>query len=165
MDVETARRLYKSAAEQGNAKAMHNLAVLYAEGAAVKPDYRTAAQWFRLAADHGISDSQYNLAILYARGVGVDRNLAESYKWFAIAAAQGDQDAALKRDDVAKHLDAKALAEARRAVRDFVPQPQPEAATVAEPPSGGWDSASSGPLSSSPRPKARASGPVRLGSR
>ena len=164
-DVETARRLYKSAAEQGNAKAMHNLAVLYAEGAAVKPDYRTAAQWFRLAADHGISDSQYNLAILYARGVGVDRNLAESYKWFAIAAAQGDQDAALKRDDVAKHLDAKALAEARRAVRDFVPQPQPEAATVAEPPSGGWDSASSGPLSSSPRPKARASGPVRLGSR
>ncbi len=164
-DVETARRLYKSAAEQGNAKAMHNLAVLYAEGAAVKPDYRTAAQWFRLASDHGISDSQYNLAILYARGIGVDRNLAESYKWFAIAAAQGDQDAALKRDDVAKHLDVKSLSEAKRAVRDFVPQPQPDAATVAEPPSGGWDAASSDPASPALRSKSRASGPMRLGSR
>ena len=35
-DLDTARRLYMTAAEQGNAKAMHNLAVLYAEGAAVQ---------------------------------------------------------------------------------------------------------------------------------
>jgi localization factor PodJL len=163
-DTETARRLYKAAAEQGNAKAMHNLAVLYAEGAAVKPDYRTAAQWFRLAADHGVADSQYNLAILYARGIGVDQNLVESYKWFALAANQGDQDAAKKRDEVAKRLDPPSLATAKLAVRAFVPQPQPEAATAVTLPPGGWDAASSSATQSAPaKPKRNA--PVRLGSR
>jgi localization factor PodJL len=162
-DIETARRLYKAAAEQGNAKAMHNLAVLYAEGAAVKPDYRTAAQWFRLAADHGVADSQYNLAVLYARGIGVDRNLVESYKWFALAADQGDQEAAKKRDDVAKRLDPPALATAKLVVRTFVPQPQPEAATAVKLPAG-WDAAASNPTDAAPA-KAKRSTAVRVGSR
>jgi localization factor PodJL len=162
-DTETARRLYKAAAEQGNAKAMHNLAVLYAEGAAVKPDYRTAAQWFRLAADHGVADSQYNLGILYTRGIGVDRNLIESYKWFALAADQGDQEAEKKRDEVAKRLDSASLATAKLAVRTFVAQPQPEAATAVKLPPGGWDAASSNPTDGAPgKPKRNA---VRLGSR
>ena len=100
-DLDKARQLYIAGADKGNAKAMHNLAVLYAEGIDGKPDYRTASQWFRKAADNGVADSQYNLGILYARGIGVDQNLAESYKWFALAAQQGDQDAAKKRDDVA----------------------------------------------------------------
>jgi len=153
-DIETARRLYKAAAEQGNAGAMHNLAVLYAEGAAVKPDYRTAAQWFRLAADHGVSDSQYNLAILYARGIGVDQNLVESYKWFALAAAQGDDEAAKKRDEVGKRLDPQSLATANLAVQSFVPQPQPEAATMLTLPVGGWDAASSTSMEPAPaKPK------------
>ena len=85
-NLDTAQRLYLAAAEKGNAKAMHNLAVLYAEGIEGKPDYKTAAQWFRKAADHGVADSQYNLGILYARGIGVEQNLAESYKWFSLAA-------------------------------------------------------------------------------
>ncbi len=165
-DIETARRLYKAAAEQGNAKAMHNLAVLYAEGAALKPDYRTAAQWFRLASDHGVSDSQYNLAILYARGIGVDQSLSESYKWFALAASQGDQEAARKRDEVGKRLDPQSLSAARIAAQAFTPQPQPEAAITAKPPPGGWDApASSGDATPAGKPKVRAGGPVRLGSR
>ena len=142
---------------------MHNLAVLYAEGAAVKPDYRTAAQWFRLAADHGVADSQYNLAILYARGIGVDRNLVESYKWFALAADQGDQEAGKKRDDVARRLDPQALATAKLAVQTFAPQPQPEAATAVKLPAG-WDAAASNPTDAAPaKPKRNA--PVRVGSR
>jgi localization factor PodJL len=106
-DLEAARRLYTAAATKGNGKAMHNLAVLYAEGVSGDPDYRNAAQWFRKAADHGVPDSQYNLAILYARGIGVEQNFAESYKWFALAAQRGDKDAAKKRDDVAARLDAQ----------------------------------------------------------
>jgi localization factor PodJL len=164
-DIETARRLYKAAAEQGNAKAMHNLAVLYAEGAAVKPDYRTAAQWFRMAADHGLPDSQYNLAILYARGIGVDQNLTESYKWFTLAADQGDEDAAKKRDDVAKRLDPAALATARLAAQTFVAQPQPETATNVKAPVGGWDAASSTTADPAPAAKPKRAGPVRVGSR
>src|SRR5262249_36207380 len=57
-----ARRLYVAAADKGHAKAMHNVAVLYAAGLDGRPDYAAAAQWFRRAAAHGIIDSQYNLA-------------------------------------------------------------------------------------------------------
>lgn len=125
-DLIRARELYLAAAERGNGKAMHNLAVLYAEGIDGTPDYKDAAQWFGKAADHGLRDSQYNLGILYARGIGVSQNYAESYKWFALAADQGDHDAATKRDDVASHLDAQALAAARLAVKNFKPAPQPD---------------------------------------
>ena len=91
---------------------MHNLAVLYAEGIDGKPDYDNAAQWFRKAALHGIADSQYNLGVLCARGLGTAKSYAEAYKWFALAAAQGDKESAKKRDDIAAHLDAAALAAA-----------------------------------------------------
>ena len=87
------------AAERGNAKAMHNLAVLDADGGGKGANYKSAAQWFRKAADRGVADSQFNLGILYARGIGVEQNLAESFKWFSLAAAQGDADSGRKRDD------------------------------------------------------------------
>jgi localization factor PodJL len=134
-----ARDFYAAAAAKGNGKAMHNLAVLYAEGINGPADYRTAAAWFRQAADHGIKDSQYNLAILYARGIGVEQNYAESYKWFALAASGGDADAAKKRDEIATHLDAQALATAKLAVQKWSAEPQPEDAVSVRTPPGGWD--------------------------
>ena len=138
-DLAAAQRLYVAAAGKGHAKSMHNLAVLYAEGAEGKPDYPAAAQWFRKAAEHGVADSQYNLGVLTARGLGTERNLVESYKWFALAAAQNDRDAGRKRDEVAAYLDAKTLAAAQQAVKNFVVEGQPpEAIAVPEPP-GGWD--------------------------
>jgi len=140
-DLEAARRLYLAAAAKGNAKAMHNLAVLYAEGPDGKPDYESAAKWFQSAARHGVADSQYNLGVLYARGIGVGVDLAESYKWFALAAAGGDPEAGKKRDEVAAHLDAAALAGARRAVESFSAEPQPAAAITVPAPAGGWDKA------------------------
>ncbi len=144
-DLGRARALYFSAARQGNAKAMHNLAVLYAEGIDGKPDYTTAVQWFRDAARHGVSDSQYNLGILHARGIGVEKSLSESYKWFALAARQGDKEAARKRDEVARHMDARALAAAQRVVAQFKPAPQPKQATVVPAPPGGWETATAAP--------------------
>jgi hypothetical protein len=42
---------------------------------------------------------------------------------------------------VAAHLDPKALAAAQQAVKDFVPEPQPEEATAIPKPQGGWDDA------------------------
>jgi localization factor PodJL len=138
-DLAVARDFYAAAAAKGNGKAMHNLAVLYAEGINGPADYRTAASWFYQAADHGIKDSQYNLAILYARGIGVAQSYAESYKWFALAASGGDADAAKKRDEVATHLDAQALAAAKLAVQKWTAQPQPEEAVSVRTPPGGWD--------------------------
>jgi len=137
-DIDTANRYYRQAADRGNAKAMHNLAVLEADGGG-KPNYKAAAYWFLKAADHGVADSQFNLGILYARGIGVEQNLAESYKWFSLAAAQGDTDSANKRDDIAKRLDPASLAKAKLAAQTFKAEQQPaEAVQVATPP-GGWD--------------------------
>src|SRR5262245_62856215 len=123
-DLAAAQKLYVAAAAKGHAKAMHNLAVIYAEGAEGRPDYASAALWFRKAAEHGVADSQYNFAVLAARGLGTDKNLAEAYKWFALAAGQGDRDAGRKRDDVAAHMDAQALAAAQEAVKAFMVQTQ-----------------------------------------
>ena len=140
-DIDIARRYYMQAAERGNAKAMHNLAVLDADGGGKGANYKDASYWFRKAADRGVADSQFNLGILYARGIGVEQNLAESFKWFSLAAAQGDADAAHKRDDIAKRLDAQSLAAAKLAIQTFTAEPQPDDAINVATPPGGWDSA------------------------
>ena len=154
-DVDIARRYYLQAAERGNAKAMHNLAVLDADGGGKGANYKSASQWFRKAADRGVADSQFNLGILYARGIGVEQNLAESFKWFSLAAAQGDADSGRKRDDIAKRLDAQSLAAAKLAIQTFTPEPQPDdAVNVATPQAAGiqlpWRR-----LRQSPRPSRR----------
>jgi localization factor PodJL len=123
---------------------MHNLAVLAAEGDGGKPDYYAASRWFRSAADRNVRDSQYNLGVLYARGAGVEKNFAESYRWFALAGAQGDEDAIKKRDSIAKHLDAQALATVKIAVREWKPVPLDEAANEVKP-RPEWDKAETKP--------------------
>ena len=138
-DLDVARRYYVLAAERGNAKAMHNLAVLDADGGSKGANYKSASLWFRKAAERGVADSQFNLGILYARGIGVEQNLAESFKWFSLAAAQGDSDASRKRDDIAKRLDPQSLAAARLALQNFTPEGQPDDAINVAAPTGGWD--------------------------
>ncbi len=127
-DLDKAIAYYEQAAAAGNASAMHNLAVLNASGVTGEPDYAAAVGWFTKAAELGVSDSQFNLAILYARGNGTAQNLGESYKWFAIAAKGGDQDAAEKRDEVAKAMRKEQLDAARAATDSWTPQPLNDAA-------------------------------------
>jgi localization factor PodJL len=140
-DVSLAQIWYTRAAERGNAKAMHNLAVLHAEGVSGKPDYATATEWFRRAAELGVRDSQYNLAILLGRGLGAPADLALSYQWFAIAAGQGDEDAARKRDEVALRLAPPDLARAKLAAADWKPKALDAAGNEVAAPAKGWDEA------------------------
>jgi len=132
---------------------MHNLAVLYAEGIDGKPDYQNAAKWFRKAAAYGLTDSQYNLGVLYGRGIGMEPNLAEAYKWFTLAARDGDKEALAKRDDVGARLDPQSAGsrKARGAGLDS-PSRQPEAATQAAIPAGGWGIVAA-PPPGSPKPR------------
>jgi localization factor PodJL len=158
-DIPLAKAWYERAAEKGNARAMHNLAVLLAEGGADgKPDYAAAAESFRKAAEHGIKDSQFNLAVLLARGLGVSQNLARSYTWFAIVAAQGDDDAAKKRDEVGQRLSAADLATAKAAAETFRPTaPVRETNEVALPPQG-WPEPAAGTAPKAPTPSAQRPG-------
>ena len=89
-DPKLAADWYTKAAELGNVKAMHNLAVAYANGNGREANFAEAARWFRSAAEHGLADLQFNLAVLHERGLGVATSLPEAYRWYAIAAAQGD---------------------------------------------------------------------------
>ncbi len=107
-DTARAKTLYQRAADRGNIRAMHNLAVLYAEGADGKPDYAAAAQWFRKASNMACATASTTSAILYARGLGIGQDLdSGSWVWFSLAAAQGDEDAGKKRSDVAARLNAQ----------------------------------------------------------
>ncbi len=125
-NMDEAYRFYKWAAEQGNVRAMHNLAVLYSQGIDGAPDWGRAIEWFRKAANLGLKDSQHNLGIIFARGMAGTSDLTEALTWFEIAAAQGDQDSAEKRDALVKEADAAVLAKAKRAAAAFVPKAQSE---------------------------------------
>ncbi|MEY4707428.1 MAG: hypothetical protein RJB58_1151 [Pseudomonadota bacterium] len=89
-DGARAAQWYERSANQGNRKAMHNLAVAHASGAPGKKNMAEAARWFAKATALGLSDSQFNLAVLYERGDGVPQSLLDAYKWYSIAAASGD---------------------------------------------------------------------------
>ena len=131
-DYAMAKTWYQLAAEQGNASAMHNLAVLFASGTAGEPDYESAARWFMEAADLGVRDSQYNLGILSAQGQGVPQDLVESYKWFALAAMSGDEDATVKRDEVAAVLQPEQLQTAEDTTALWRARPVDAAVNVVE---------------------------------
>lgn len=135
-DLGEARRFYERAAQQGNVRAMHALAMLLSDGrtsgAGGKPDWDGAMKWFRAAAEQGHRDSQYNLGVIYARGLGVMADLGAAWKWLSLAAAQGDEDSAGKRDIIARDIDAGALAQAKQAMATFVPRTQDPAANTVE---------------------------------
>ena len=57
-DYETAVKLYKEAAEQGNEKAQFNLARCYAIGEGVEKDLKEAEYWFRKAAERGLEQAK-----------------------------------------------------------------------------------------------------------
>ncbi len=131
-DMTEARRWTERAAQGGDRKAMHNLALYYFEGVGGAKNSTTAAQWFRRAADLGLVDSQYNLGRLYEEGFGVSQNAAEAYKWFMIAGRAGDKDAAASAERIKGDLTPAAQAVAERAASAFRPtEPAAPAATAA----------------------------------
>jgi TPR repeat protein len=80
----------RPAAEQGDAKAQHNIGVLYANGWGVPQDYAEAMRWYRKAAAQGDSRSQNNVGALYRNGRGVPQNYTEAMRWFRMAADRGE---------------------------------------------------------------------------
>ena len=121
-DSAEARRWTERAAEGGDRKAMHNLALYYFEGTGGAKNTTTAAQWFRRAADLGLTDSQYNLGRLYEEGFGVAQNPAEAYKWYLIAARSGDAESRNSAQRVKGQLSVEAQATAERAAMSFMAQ-------------------------------------------
>lgn len=137
-DLGKARSWYAAAAEKGNVKAMHNLAVSVSGAQGNSADYGLAAKWYGEAASYGLADSQYNLGILAEHGLGMAKNIGAASQWFALAAKNGDTEAAKRRDLVKVQLDPKTLAAAEQVVTSWQAKPAvAEANGVVEP--AGWD--------------------------
>ena len=121
-DAGQARVWTQRAADGGDEKAMHNLALYYFEGTGGPKNTTLAAQWFHRAADLGLVDSQYNLGRLYEEGFGVSQNPAEAYKWYLIAARAGDAESRTSAQRLKSQLSPEAQAAAERAAIGFQAQ-------------------------------------------
>lgn len=84
---------YRKAAQNGLAKAQHNIGVLYGNGLGVPKDDSEAMRWYQKAADQGYAPAQYNLGVHYESGAGVPKSIKKARYWYKLAADQGDEDA------------------------------------------------------------------------
>ena len=89
-DLAKAARLYKLAADKGDAQAQWYLGEMYANGNGVKTDRSTAARYYTLAADQGLPHAQWSLGVAYNYGDGVAKDLDKAAQLYQLAAIQGD---------------------------------------------------------------------------
>jgi localization factor PodJL len=120
-DPTRAFALFSAAAAQGNIKAMHNLAIAYAEGLGTEKNEAQAAQWFSRAAEHGYVDSAFDLAVLYERGLGVKQSLKDALRWYSIAAMAGDHPSADRAAFLRHQVSPKEAVLAANAAATFTP--------------------------------------------
>jgi TPR repeat protein len=104
-------RLGIEMAKTGDARAQHDLGMLYLAGRFVAKDPKEAAAWFEKAALQGLAAAQFNLGVLYQRGEGVRENAQLAVFWFQSAAEQNEPRA--------QHNLAAAYAEGRGVARSF----------------------------------------------
>src|SRR5437870_1310055 len=89
-DFDTAVRLLRPLAEQGNPQAEQKLGRLYQRGKGVPKNFERAVEWYRKAAEQGDAAAQGRLGFLYRIGAGVPRDLKLAQKWYHLAADQGN---------------------------------------------------------------------------
>jgi hypothetical protein len=89
LDRKKAERLFRAAADRGDAVAQDKLAFLLdAEG-----KHEEAFRYYALAADQGDTIGETNLGCCYRDGEGTEVDLGKARYWFERAAAKGDEDA------------------------------------------------------------------------
>jgi uncharacterized protein len=118
-DSETAVRILRPLAEQGDARAQYHLGTLYYAGAGVPQDYAEALKWFRLSADQGNPDGQGALGSMYYTGRGVPQDYVLAHMWFNLSAARGGS--AERRDSILHQMTREQIAEAQKLAREWKP--------------------------------------------
>jgi uncharacterized protein len=89
-DYQTALRLLRPLAEQGDADAQLTLAAMYAAGDGVPQNYAEALRLYRLAANQGSPGAQHDLGVMYERGDGVPQNYVRAHMWYNVAISTKD---------------------------------------------------------------------------
>ena len=122
-DNETAVRLLRPLAEQGDTRAQYHLGTLYYTGKGVPQDYAEALKWFRLSADQGNPDGQGALGSMHYMGRGVPQDYVLAHMWFNLSAARGGS--AERRDSILHQMTREQIAEAQKLAREWKPGKQP----------------------------------------
>ena len=91
----TSFQLYQLKANQGDADAQFNLALLYYHGLGVTHDSKQTVFWYTKAAEQGHVNAQYSLGSLYrySYDAEVPRDYKQAVYWLTKAAEQGHADA------------------------------------------------------------------------
>ena len=117
-DYTTAFKEFAALAEQGDADAQFNLALMYKDGQEVPQDYKQAVRWYTKAAEQGAVRAQSNLGTMYGTGQGVPQDNVYAHMWFNLAAANGNEPASKNRDIVAKRMTTADISKAQSLARE-----------------------------------------------
>ncbi len=117
-DYATAVKLYRLAAEQGDASAQLNLGNMYTDGQFLIQDYAEAVKLYKLAATQDHALAQATLGAMYSSGRGVVQDYTRAHMWASLAAAGGDANAVKNRDIVAAEMTPQQIAEAQKLARE-----------------------------------------------
>jgi hypothetical protein len=89
LDKKKAERLYRAAADRGDATAQNNLALFLD----AEQKFEEAFRYYALAADQGYTSGEYNLGCCHRDGQGTEVDLGKARYWFERAAAKGHEKA------------------------------------------------------------------------
>ena len=121
-DPATALKIWRPAAEQGDAVSQFRVGQIYEMGLGGSPDYQAAALWYKKAADQGNRSAAFNLAVLYEKGLGVNRDNAAALALYR--KAQG------LTDDIAGDQDVRVLRESLKQAQQRISQLEHEVAQL-----------------------------------
>ena len=119
-DYQTAIKLWKPLAEQGDAKAQYNLGVLDGKGRGVPRNNAKAVKWFSKAAEQGYAKAQNNLGVMYEKGWGVTKDHVQAHMWFHLAVMGGDTNAIKSYDKVSRLMTPAQIAKAQKLAIEWV---------------------------------------------
>ena len=94
-DYSSALQIWQSRAQQGDASAQFNLALLYHFGLGVDKNINIAVYWYERSAANGDSKAQNNLGHLFYEGYEVKKDIPRAVHLFKLAARQGISSAQL----------------------------------------------------------------------
>jgi TPR repeat protein len=121
-DYAEAMKWYRKAADQNDADAQNNLAVMYEKGQGVTQSYAEAVKWYHKAAEQNQIVAQYNLGSDFVAGNGVPIDYVQGYKWMNLALAQGSEPAKRYLPILESQMTQEQIAEAQQLTREFKPR-------------------------------------------
>ena len=87
-NVKEAARMFRQAAELGDARSQSLLGYLYAIGRGVEQNYEKAAMWYERAAEQGQAFAQDAIGAMYCDGKGVEQDYEKAAMWYQKAATE-----------------------------------------------------------------------------